>query len=603
MDITKLIEISNHLNRLDIANDLNYIQERLEAEDKKIVLPLVGEFSSGKTSIINALMDNKKLETASKPTTATIFEIYFGNVSSYAEVVQGEIVERFENIEEVKNDSVSEKKLVRIYDTSTKVPTSTILVDTPGLSSSDPTHKIALTSYLPQSDGILLVTDVNQQITKSLLDFIETSKICKKPIYLIINKSDTKTESQIQSVKEYIAKEIQLNISNIACISATNGDLDELYALFATIQKNKNEIVNNALKERVNNIKILLSKYAKELLTNLSSASSLDSLIDDQDFKLKKINDNIDRLIRDASNKIEDKEYECKKSFENQISDKLERIVASQNRDNCGDEVFTVVNQTSNPILANFGKDIQSVLYNLARDRQSKIEAVPLQVLENLEMENTSFEFNEIGDISHLGHQWDKAIGYTAIAAATVATFWYTGGFAAVLKGGGNKVIKEGGKFFLVNSMKGNNNKVEKEELTEEKYKELIFEGRKKKLQDINNINSQFQQNTENSFQKNRGVIETSVGWITDNFLGKPQRKKAVRNYLESSVLPSFENQLTSTKNDLVRTIENSLREEARNSTLQMEEELKKLISKKETEKEYYNQKLAELKEYITILN
>ncbi len=603
MEITKLIEIANNLNREDIVNELNIIKNRLEAPDKHIILPLVGEFSSGKTSIINALTDSKKLETASKATTATIFEIYFGQESTYAEVVENDFIEKFENIEDVKNDIVSEKKLVRIYDTSTKVPSSTILVDTPGLSSSDPSHKIALTSYLPKSDGILLVTDANQQITKSLLDFVETSKLSNKPIYLIINKSDTKTKNEIESIKEYIAKEIQLNINDIACISATNENLEELYALFAKIQKNKNEIVNNALKGRIDSIKQLLSDYAKELLANLTSTSSLEGIIDDLDFQLEKINTNIDKLIRDASNKIEDKGRECKKTFESQVADKLERIVASQNRDNCSNDVYYTVNQTSKLVLANYGKDIQSLLYNLARDRKSKIDAVPLQCLENLDLSNINqFEFNEIGDLSELGHQWDKVIGYTAAAAAVAATMYCTGGFAAILKGGGKNILKEGGKIFILSQANG---KEEKKEISQSEYKTLLYEQRKKKMDDLNSTGLQFQEKTDYVFQneKNRGVIETSVGWITDSLLGKPQRKKAVRNYLDNSVLPEFENQLNALKSDLVRTIENLLREEARNSTKHMEDELKDLINKKETEKEYYNQKLVELKEYITILN
>lgn len=477
------------------------------------------------------------------------------------------------------------------------------MVDTPGLSSSDPSHKIALTSYLPKSDGILLVTDANQQITKSLLDFIETSKLSNKPIYLIINKSDTKTKEEIESIKEYISKEIQLNISDIACVSATGGNLDELFALFAKIQKNKNEIVNNALKGRIDSIKQLLSDYTKELLSNLSSSSSLEDLIDDLDFQLTKINGNIDKLIRDASTKIEDKGYECKKTFENQVSDKLERIVASQNRDNCSNDVYSAVNQTSNLVLINYSKDIQSILYNLARDRKSKIEAVPLQCLENLDLSDINqFEFNEIGDLSELGHQWDKTIGYVAIAAATAATMYATGGFATIFSGGGKQILKEGGKFFILSQANG---KEERKEISQSEYMKVLYDVRKTKLDNLNNTHLQFKEKTDFVLQneKNRGIIETSVGWITDGLLGKPQRKKAVKNYLDNSVLPEFENQLNTLKSDLVRTIENLLREEARNSTQQMEDELKELVSKKETEKEQYNQKLAELKEYITLLN
>lgn len=595
-DINKLIEISNDLNRIDILNDLKIIRERLEKKNKEIILPLVGEFSSGKTSLINALTDNKKLETSSKATTATIFEIYFGKSQSYAEVLDGENIEIIENIEEIKNESVSEKKLVRIYDTSTRVPESTILVDTPGLSSSDPRHKLALTSYLPKSDAILLVIDINQQITKSLVDFVETSKLSRKPIYLIINKIDVKTEEEIRTVKEYIAKEIKLSISDIACVSAFQGNMGELYKLFDTIQKNKNQIVENALNERLTSIRKLLSDYTKELLSNLSSNSSLDSIIDEQEFKLKKINDNIDRLIKDADNKIADKAHDCKKTFENQVSDKLETIIANSGRD-CDNAVYSTVNQISQIVLNNYGKDIQSILYNLAKDRQSKLDAVPLQILENLDvLDKTQFTFSYNMDLSNLGHKYDKIIGYGIIAAAAAATIYASGG-TAILAGGGvvkNKVVKEGGKILLVQTVE--NTVKSSTEIT--KNQELMIKAGKLK-DNIDNL-----QNTSQTISNtSRGLIETSVGWITDKFIGKPQRKKAVREYTETYLLPEFTFQLDELKSNLIRSISDLLREEARNSTQQMENELRELLNKKETKKDLYNQQLNKLNEYVKFLN
>ena len=89
-----------------------------------------------------------------------------------------------------------------VFDTSKRIPASTIIVDTPGLSSPDPQHKQTLVNFLPKADGILLVTDINQQMTRSLTDFIEMIKLSQRPIYLILTKSDTKSEEDIESAKQ-----------------------------------------------------------------------------------------------------------------------------------------------------------------------------------------------------------------------------------------------------------------------------------------------------------------------------------------------------------------------------------------------------------------
>lgn len=589
MEIQKIIEIANSVHRDDIVAELESLENRLNAPNKEIVMPLVGEFSSGKTSLINALLEGSNLETASKATTATIFEIYFGKEKSYAEVVDGDVVEVFEKIEDIKNDEVSERELVRVFDTSTKVPSSTILVDTPGLSSSDPKHKIALTNYLPQSDAILLVTDVNQQITKSLTDFVESFKLSNKPIYLVINKCDTKTKEEVENVKRYIAENIKISIEDMVCVSATTGGLDEFYHLIDKIQQNKNEIVNKAIDARVQSVKENLLLYINDLIKNMSSSSSLEDIIDDQQFNLRKINNNIDSLIKDAERRVDDVTDTCKRDFSSSVSSKLESIVANQSRDGIDANVYSVVNQTSGIMLQNYSKDIVSVLKNLARDRKSQVDAVPLQGLEALDFSDTimSFDYDYNMDLSSMGHKYDKQIGYGALTLAAVATVYFAGG-ATVLAGGTKTVIKEVGGNIIKSQLgiKGSSTEEGKELTQEEKLRDKYNQ----KLADLQNN------------EKVRGAIETSVGWITDQALGKPQRKKAVREYVEGYLIPEFSNHLESRKSDILRSVSDLLREEVRNSTQHMEEEIRNLKAQQENEVEAYNERVKVLNEYIKIL-
>lgn len=83
-----LKEVAQELGQQNILNSLNAIQERTSQQNANLLIPLVGEFSSGKTTLLNALTDSKKLETATKPTTATIYEIHFGCNKFEANVVR-----------------------------------------------------------------------------------------------------------------------------------------------------------------------------------------------------------------------------------------------------------------------------------------------------------------------------------------------------------------------------------------------------------------------------------------------------------------------------------------------------------------------------------
>lgn len=153
--IELLYNIAQYLGLSNIEAEIHSIKHRLSQENSSLLLPLVGEFSSGKTSLINSLIDSKKLETATKPTTATIYEVHFGCDTCSATILdENDNVEKVNDIALLKNESLANAKVVTVFDTSIKVPSSTILVDTPGLSSPDPKHKQALVNFLPKADGI-----------------------------------------------------------------------------------------------------------------------------------------------------------------------------------------------------------------------------------------------------------------------------------------------------------------------------------------------------------------------------------------------------------------------------------------------------------------
>ena len=78
MEITRICEIARDLGQQDLLVKLEELGKKVSYQDTPLTLPLVGEFSSGKTTLINALTDSKQLETATKPTTAAIYQIYFG---------------------------------------------------------------------------------------------------------------------------------------------------------------------------------------------------------------------------------------------------------------------------------------------------------------------------------------------------------------------------------------------------------------------------------------------------------------------------------------------------------------------------------------------
>lgn len=275
--IKVLNTIAEDLGLTDIVLELQVIENRFQEKNKEIIIPIVGEFSSGKTTLINAITDGKKLETSAKPTTAVIYEILFGRDKESAQIFKSndDVVE-VEDISAIKNTDLNNVERIRIFDKGNKIDENTILVDTPGLSSNDPRHLEALSKYLPNADALILCIDANQQITNSLLEFIKFNNLAHLPLYLVITKTDTKTTDEIKGIKEYISKNINISVDRMIAISSTTNELEEFYSLIENIQQNKNEIVNNVLSFRLEKMKEYIKEHIKTLLENTTSDKSIE---------------------------------------------------------------------------------------------------------------------------------------------------------------------------------------------------------------------------------------------------------------------------------------------------------------------------------------
>ena len=434
-NIEKLLEISEYLGLSNITSELKAIALRSQQENATLVLPLVGEFSSGKTTLINSLTDSKKLETATKPTTATIYEVHFGCDSCRASVLneKNEFID-IEDISSLKNDALADAKVVTVFDTSVRVPATTILVDTPGLSSPDPKHKQTLVNFLPKADGIMLVSDINQQITRSLTDFIETMKLSKRPIYLVLTKSDTKSANDIEAAKKYISENCQIPLKQMAVVSAATNSLDELYALLDSIQKDKKEILKQVDGQRIKNIVNLLTDHVEELMSASNSDKDLDEAIRRSQYELDKISRNIDRLVESMSDDIEEQGRTISRKFEDSIFTKLNTLVTGKSN-NFDGEAISMINNTASLLMNDYKSGIQTILRDKARSQRGSGNEIPLASLSDLDM--TSIQMSGLSynlDLNNMGHEYDGWIktGVIAVAAVgAVAAVASTGGAAA----------------------------------------------------------------------------------------------------------------------------------------------------------------------------
>lgn len=562
--VAKIEEIAEYLGFSNIVSELREIDFRSKQENANLILPLVGEFSSGKTTLINSLTDSKKLETATKPTTATIYEVHFGCDSCHAKVLSQEgSIQEVNDIADLKNDVLADAKVVTVFDTSNRVPSTTILVDTPGLSSPDPKHKQTLVNFLPKADGIMLVTDINQQITRSLTDFIDTMKLSKRPIYLILTKSDTKSATDIESAKKYISENCQIPLKQLAVVSAVNNDLDELYSLLDSIQKDKKEILKQVDGQRIKNIVNLLTEHIETMMNASNSDKELDEAIRRSQYELDKISRNIDRLVDSMSDDIEEQERTVSRKFEDTIFSKLYTLVTGKSS-NFDGEAISTINNVATLLMNDYKAGIQDLLRNKARSQKGTDNEVPLTSLENMDL--SSIQMSGLSynlDLNTMGHEYDGLI-VTGLKVVGTAAALYVGAGAAGAAGALDAA---------------------------DTASDILCDG-----------DSVVSKVTNNGNGSAKPIVESLVGLVTDATMSKPQRVRAVRNYVDGSLAPEFKSGLRSISQTLINSIRCNLQNEASVVIGQKTDSLNQLRQEMQEKKDLFKQKMNQLRIYKTIL-
>ncbi len=186
--------------------------------DGKTTIAFVGEFSAGKTSIVNRILsqDNPnipQLPVSTKATTAIPTYIAGGSTVSYS-FISGDgkrktILE--DTFKKVSKDILDQVKgvssLIKYFVMTYKNPNlnGLSILDTPGFNSNDSEDRERTIEVINECDALFWVFDVNAgTVNRSSISIIKEK--LNKPLYVVINKVDTKADSEVKKVEDLIKK-------------------------------------------------------------------------------------------------------------------------------------------------------------------------------------------------------------------------------------------------------------------------------------------------------------------------------------------------------------------------------------------------------------
>ena len=180
-----LSRLRTTLARFDAAPEHQAALDRsIEQLDELFLLVIVGEFNSGKSAFINALVGSRVVEEGVTPTTAEIDVLQYGDTTARH----------------------AREPHLHVITAPVPILREIHIVDTPGTNAIVREHERITAEFVPRSDLVLFVTSADRPFTETERAFLEHVRGWGKKVVLVINKIDIlEGERQVQEVHGFVA--------------------------------------------------------------------------------------------------------------------------------------------------------------------------------------------------------------------------------------------------------------------------------------------------------------------------------------------------------------------------------------------------------------
>ena len=287
----------------------------------KVKVAFIGEFSAGKTSIVNRLLQDGdphaiQLPVSSKATTAIPTYISGrkgGGKATYRFYTPDSILKEIsedtfrrvskEVLEEVGGVSSMIKYFVMAY--ANKGLERLSILDTPGFSSQDKEDEQRTMEVINECDALFWVVDVNNgQLNSRSIRVIR--QYLHKPLYIIINKVDTKSPSEVkqaeQAIRATCSKE-KLEVKGFIYMGMKTS-LDELHQVFSALGSSSSlgllDDISQRIRELIDEQMVIKKEYDDKLHQYHQELSELETTF----------SDNLDTVVELAEEAVEIPHFE-----------------------------------------------------------------------------------------------------------------------------------------------------------------------------------------------------------------------------------------------------------------------------------------------------
>jgi len=266
-------DINNDFPNRDFEKEFKEIEEVALKAFKQILFKqenrgrinvvIIGNFSSGKSSIVNCLFGKEICPTKVNPTTSSITRFVYGERERIFLIKEnGEKEEishqEYINLSQHQLENMDKTKSYLFeFQYPSELLESIILYDTPGFDNPKNKFDEELTRelFLKKADAVIFVQDISKpSLEEKTLRRIKELQSLRKglPWILVLNKADTVSQAEFEKVKEYWSRQETKNLFDDIII----------YSAKEIMKLSQNEKILKETKEKI--FQLLISE--RELL-------------------------------------------------------------------------------------------------------------------------------------------------------------------------------------------------------------------------------------------------------------------------------------------------------------------------------------------------
>lgn len=349
-----------------------------EIRQTELVVPVVGGFSAGKSSLINSFLGQGIqgiLPTAVTPETALPAELryasedYIESVSASGETARHAIADL-----PALKDNARNFQLLRIYLNSEplKAIQPLVLVDMPGFDAPIEAHNRAILNYLTRGVYFVFLTSVEDgNITSSMKREIDSLQRIGKGFSFCISKTNLRPEGEVQAVREKVAEQLHdfFDYSDEITLLDQNGG-ENLKKILSAI--NPDALFKSLFHERLNDNHAALVQSIKTKVSALKGT--------------QEESNNAVRELRESIDEIQSKKEAAIVDIENQYSKK---------------NVKSIMDKMENDLIASRHRLVEMALQNPARLEREINDLVQDSLLANVQGSLSSISQDVIGNLSN----------------------------------------------------------------------------------------------------------------------------------------------------------------------------------------------------------